>query len=96
MPHHIPHGTKEADLDLVSVFANEPNIDRAEATTVKSLLESGGFFVVVRNELAEMPFSPNLEICVPRSQEQEAREFIKQARAAGTRAAAEAERESES
>ena len=96
MPHHVPHGTNEADLDLVPVFATEPNTDRAEAATVKSLLESGGFFVVVRGDLPEMPFSANLELCVPRSQEHEAREFIKKALAAGPRGAAEAEREGES
>jgi hypothetical protein len=68
---------------------------RSELFSVKGLLESGGIFAVIRNDLPEMPVDAALELCVPRNQADDARTIIAEGLAAGPLAAEQAERESE-
>ena len=87
------------EYELVPVFTARRGDGRSEMFAVKGLLESGGIFAVVRNDLPEMPVDAALELCVPRAQADDARTIIAQGLAAGPQAAEQAEqaeRESES
>jgi hypothetical protein len=83
------------EYELVPVFTARRGDGRSELFAVKGLLESGGIFAVVRNDLPEMPVDAALELCVPRNRADEARSLIAEGLAAGPQAAEQAERESE-
>ncbi len=83
------------EYELVPVFTARRGDGRSELFAVKGLLESGGIFAVIRNDLPEMPVDVALELTVPRSQADDARRIIAEGLAAGPQAAEQAERESE-
>ena len=82
------------EYELVSVFTAGRD-GRSELIAVKGLLESGGIFAVVRNDIAELPVDAALELVVPQAQADDARRIIAEGLAAGPQAAEQGERESE-
>jgi hypothetical protein len=82
-----------ADLDAVTVFSSSNHDGEMEATNIRGLLESNGIDAVVVGP-SVIP-SLEFQVQVARSEAEDARRFIAEARAAGPEAAAEAEAASE-
>ena len=92
MGHQTPLG-EDAGLDMVALFSSSNHDAEMEAMSIHSLLEANG----IPSVLVGPSVIPTLEfqVQVPRAQLEEARKIVDEARAAGPRAAAEAEEESE-
>jgi hypothetical protein len=82
-----------SDLDVVIVFSSSNHNAEMEATNIRGLLESNGIEAIVVGP-SVIP-SLEFQVRVSRSQAEEARRLIAEARAAGPEAAAEAEASSE-
>ena len=82
-----------ADLDTVTLFSSSNHDGEMEATNIRGMLESNGIDAVVVGP-SVIP-SLEFQVQVARSEAEEARRFIAEARAAGPEAAAEAEAASE-
>ena len=82
-----------SDLDAVPVFSSSNHDAEMEATNIRGLLESNGIDAIVVGP-SVIP-SLEFQVQVARSEAEEARRLIAEARAAGPEAAAEAEASSE-
>ncbi len=82
-----------SDLDAVTVFSSSNHDAEMEATNIRGLLESNGIDAIVVGP-SVIP-SLEFQVQVARSEAEEARRLIAEARAAGPEAAAEAEAASE-
>jgi Putative prokaryotic signal transducing protein len=82
-----------SDLDVVIVFSSSNHNAEMEATNIHGLLESNGIEAIVVGP-SVIP-SLEFQVRVQRSEAEEARRLIAEARAAGPEAAAEAEASSE-
>ena len=82
-----------SDLDMVTLY-DAPIVDaEIEADMIRGVLESNGIpSIMVRNSIIP---SLGFEVKVPRARVEEAERLIEEAKAAGPKAAAEAERASE-
>lgn len=81
------------DLDLVTLFSSSTTEAEFEANNIQSMLEASGVFSVV--EGSSMIPSLEFQVLVPREKAEEAERLLREARAAGPAAAAEAEAASE-
>ena len=81
------------DLDLVTLFRSSATDAELEANNIHGLLEASGVFSVV--EGASVIPSLEFQVLVQRANVEEAERLVREARAAGPAAAAEAEAASE-
>lgn len=81
------------DLDLVPVFSSSNHDGEMEATTIKGILEASGIPVILVGP-SSIP-SLEFQVQVPETRLEEAQAVIAEARAAGPKAAMEAELQSE-
>jgi hypothetical protein len=82
-----------SDLDLVTLFRSSTTEAEMEANNIHAMLEASGVFSVVQGD-SVIP-SLEFQVLVPREKAGEAKRLVREARAAGPAAAAEAEAASE-
>jgi hypothetical protein len=81
------------DLDLVTLFSSSNTDAEMEADNIHQVLEASGVFSVIEGS-SVIP-SLEFQVLVPRARFEEAERLVREARAAGPAAAAEAEAASE-